>query len=110
MSEAQLALQAQRELAKENLSVSVINFPSWDLFESQSKDYQESVLPSHVKARLAIEMNSTLGWERYEEDHGDVLGINLFWCFGPTIQGLGRIRFYRRSCYVQSKRVNKSLN
>lgn len=92
-SEVQLALEAQRELAKENISVSVISFPSWDRFEAQSKDYQESVLPSDVKARLAIEMGSSIGWERYVGDHGDVLGINRFGASGAESKVLKEYGF-----------------
>lgn len=92
-SEVQLALEAQRELAKENIPVSVISFPSWDRFEVQSEDYKESVLPSHVKVRLAIEMGSSLGWERYVGDQGDVLAINHFGASGAESRVLKEYGF-----------------
>jgi transketolase len=82
-SEVNLAIQAQQQLAQENIHVSVISFPSWSLFEAQSEVYKEMVLPSQVKARLAIEMGSPLGWERYVGDHGDILGIQGFGASAP---------------------------
>ncbi|MBD2844291.1 transketolase [Paenibacillus sp. IB182496] len=77
-SEVQLAVAAQQELAKEGIAVRVISMPSWDLFERQSKDYKDSVLLPDVKARLAVEMASPFGWERYVGDQGDILGISTF--------------------------------
>ncbi|MCC5464838.1 transketolase [Pelosinus baikalensis] len=82
-SEVQLAVQAQSQLASENIFVSVVSFPSWNLFEHQSEEYKETVLPSNVKIRLAIEMGSTLGWERYVGDLGCVLGIDTFGASAP---------------------------
>ncbi|PYZ93881.1 transketolase [Salipaludibacillus keqinensis] len=109
-SEVQLALKAQRELAKENIPVSVISFPSWDRFESQSKDYQESVLPSNVKARLAIEMGSSLGWERYVGDHGDVLGINRFGASGAESKVLKEYGFTVDNVVSKVRGLIKSIH
>ncbi len=82
-SEVQLALQAQIQLASEKIFVSVVSFPSWNLFEAQSQEYKETVLPANVKIRLAIEMGSSLGWERYVGDQGYVLGIDQFGASAP---------------------------
>ncbi|ALC81156.1 MULTISPECIES: transketolase [Bacillus] len=82
-SEVNLALAAQEELAKENIDVSVVSMPSWNRFESQSDEYKESVLPSQVTKRLAIEMASPFGWERYTGSEGDILGINQFGASAP---------------------------
>ncbi|QHW33244.1 transketolase [Paenibacillus rhizovicinus] len=77
-SEVQLAVAAQKALAAEGIDVRVISMPSFDLFERQSKAYKDSVILPEVKARLAIEMASPFGWERYVGDQGAVLGINTF--------------------------------
>ncbi|SDW45674.1 transketolase [Paenibacillus sp. CF384] len=77
-SEVQLAVAAQKALAAEGIQVRVISMPSFDLFERQPKAYKESVILPSVKARLAIEMGSPFGWERYVGDGGEVLGINTF--------------------------------
>jgi len=81
-SEVQLAMLAQQQLASENISVAVISFPSWHLFEKQSKEYRKTILPATVKIRLAIEMGSSLGWERYVGDSGGVLAIDSFGASG----------------------------
>ncbi|UFU01130.1 transketolase [Radiobacillus kanasensis] len=77
-SEVHLAVEAQSALAAKGIDVSVVSLPSWDRFEQQSKDYKESVLPSAVTKRLAIEMASPFGWERYTGTAGKVLGISTF--------------------------------
>ncbi|MCA1030168.1 transketolase [Bacillus timonensis] len=82
-SEVNLAIEAQKKLAEENIYVSVVSMPSWDRFEAQSKEYKESVLPKTVKKRLAIEMATPLGWERYTGDEGEILAINQFGASAP---------------------------
>lgn len=77
-SEVQLAVNAQEALKKESIDVSVVSMPSWDRFEKQEASYKESVIPPQVKKRLAIEMASPFGWERYVGDEGSVLGIDTF--------------------------------
>ena len=74
--------QMLRALAREDLPWEglhrVVSMPSWDIFEHQSKEYRDSVLPPGVKARLAIEQASTFGWERYVGDAGRVIGMETF--------------------------------
>lgn len=82
-SEVQLAVKAQAALAEEGIDVRVISLPSWDLFEKQDKAYRDSVILPGVKARLAIEMAQTFGWERYTGDQGDILGITTFGASAP---------------------------
>ncbi|WP_225228902.1 transketolase [Bacillus sp. PS06] len=82
-SEVSLAVEAQKVLATENIQVSVVSMPSWDRFEKQSKEYKESVIPKSVKKRLGIEMASSLGWERYTGDEGDILAIDQFGASAP---------------------------
>jgi transketolase len=82
-SEVHLAVNAQQELESEGIYATVVSMPSWDRFESQPKEYKESVLPKTVKKRLAIEMGSSLGWHRYAGDEGDVLAIDQFGASAP---------------------------
>ncbi|KGP73497.1 transketolase [Pontibacillus yanchengensis] len=82
-SEVQLAVRAQETLREKGIDTSVVSMPSWDRFNVQDKAYKEEVLPSSVKKRLAIEMASPLGWERYVGDEGDVLGIDGFGASAP---------------------------
>lgn len=82
-SEVQLAVEAQKQLEKEGIFVSVVSMPSWDRFEKQSKEYKDSVIPKNVKARLGIEMGSSLGWHKYVGDEGDVIAIDQFGASAP---------------------------
>jgi transketolase len=81
-SEVSLAVNAKTELEKENISVRIVAIPSWELFNKQSADYQEAVLPSSVTKRVAIEMGIRLGWERYVGLEGKILSIESFGASG----------------------------
>ncbi|MGG0845058.1 transketolase [Peribacillus simplex] len=82
-SEVNLAVEAQKVLANEGIDVSVISMPSWDRFETQSKEYKQSVINPAVKKRLAIEVASPFGWDRYAGDEGEILAINHFGASAP---------------------------
>ena len=82
-SEVSLAVKAQEALADEGIHVSVVSMPSWDRFEKQTAEYKETVLPKNVTARLAIEMGSSLGWNKYAGNDGDVLAIDQFGASAP---------------------------
>src|SRR5207244_6697998 len=64
-SELSLTVHAHEKLLSEGIRSRVVSMPSWELFEQQSQEYRDSVLPPRVKARVAVEQASTLGWERY---------------------------------------------
>jgi transketolase len=83
-SEVSLAVEAQAELAKEDIHVSVVSMPSWDRFDTQSNEYKASVLPKNVKKRLGIEMGSSFGWHKYVGDEGEVLAIDTFGASAPA--------------------------
>jgi transketolase len=85
-SEVTLALGAQRSLAGEGIPTRVVSMPSWELFDAQSDEYRESVLPPNLRRRLAVEAGSPLGWERYIGDQGAVLGIDGFGASAPFQQ------------------------
>lgn len=77
-SEVQLAIEAQKELLEKGHDVMVVSMPSVELFEMQSEDYKESVLPKEIKNRVAIEMGSSFGWHRYVGSEGKVIAIDRF--------------------------------
>ncbi|MFD1678129.1 transketolase [Alicyclobacillus fodiniaquatilis] len=83
-SEVHLALAAQQVLADEGIHVRVVSMPSWELFEMQPESYKNRVIPKVLKARLAVEMGRSLGWERYVGEHGDVMGIDEFGISGQA--------------------------
>ncbi|WP_249595950.1 transketolase [Peribacillus frigoritolerans] len=82
-SEVNLAVEAQKALANEGIDVAVISMPSWDRFETQSKEYKQIVINPAVKKRLAIEVASPFGWDRYAGDEGEILAINHFGASAP---------------------------
>jgi transketolase len=82
-SEVSLAVQAHQQLLAEGVRSRVVSMPSWDIFEHQGQEYQESVLPPEVKARVAVEQGSTLGWERYVGREGRVIGMHTFGASAP---------------------------
>ncbi|MEJ8543900.1 transketolase [Brevibacillus borstelensis] len=82
-SEVSLVMQAREALAEHGIQARVVSMPSWELFERQPQEYRVAVIPPSVKARLAVEMGSPLGWERYVGDGGKVLGINTFGASAP---------------------------
>lgn len=82
-SEVYLALEARESLAGEGVAARVVSMPSWELFEAQTPEYRESVLPASVTARLAVEPGVTLGWERYVGPWGDVIGLERFGASAP---------------------------
>jgi len=82
-SEVSLVMEAANVLSERGVAVRVVSMPSWELFERQPQEYKEAVIPSHVKARLGVEMAMPLGWERYVGDGGRVIGINQFGASAP---------------------------
>ena len=83
-SEVNLAVEAQEKLASEGIYVRVVSMPSMDLFEKQSKEYRESILPKQVTKRMSIEMGATYGWHKYVGFDGVVMGIDRFGASAPA--------------------------
>ena len=77
-SEVSLAIAAHEELTADGVRCRVVSLPSWELFARQSKEYQESVLPPAVTARVAIEQASAFGWERYVGTEGAIVAMSTF--------------------------------
>ena len=82
-SEVSLAVQAHEKLTAEGIRSRVVSMPSWDIFEHQSQEYRESVLPAKVTARISIEQASTFGWERYVGPSGRMIGMKTFGASAP---------------------------
>ncbi len=82
-SEVHLTLKAYEQLKVEGIRSRVISMPSWELFEKQTAEYKESVLPSSVKARIAVEAGVRLGWERYIGEKGEFIGMSTFGASAP---------------------------
>ncbi|MEN6420695.1 MAG: transketolase C-terminal domain-containing protein, partial [Smithella sp.] len=82
-SEISLALTAARKLAESGAKVRIVSMPSWEIFDRQPREYRESVLPSTVSARIAVEAGIKLGWEHYVGISGKIIGMETFGASAP---------------------------
>ncbi len=82
-SEISLAVQAHENLIAEGIRSRVVSMPSWDVFDHQTQEYRDSVLPPGVTARVAVEQASTFGWERYVGTTGRIIGMKTFGASAP---------------------------
>ena len=82
-SEVALCVSAMEQLKTEGIQARVVSMPSWELFDEQDEVYRASVLPPHIKARIAVEQGSTLGWERYTGSTGSIIGMRTFGASAP---------------------------
>jgi transketolase len=90
-SEVGLVLQAAEALQGEGVAVRCVSMPSWDLFEAQTQEQRDRVLPPSVTARVAVEAGVAQGWERYVGAAGAMLGIDRF---GTSAPGDSNLREY----------------
>ncbi|HOV69597.1 MAG TPA: transketolase, partial [Clostridia bacterium] len=83
-SEVEFIYKASEELAQKGIKARVISFPSWELFEQQSEEYKEALLPKSIRARVAVEAGVTQGWHKYVGLDGAVIGIDRFGASAPA--------------------------
>jgi transketolase len=83
-SEVELCMKAADELAEEGIAARVVSMPCTELFEEQSAAYKESVLPSSIKARVAVEAATSFGWCKYVGLNGDTVTIDHFGASAPA--------------------------
>jgi transketolase len=82
-SEVKLALEAAETLAQDGVAARVVSMPSWELFDDQTQEYKNSVLPENVKARVSIEAGATQGWHKYLGMNGKAIGLDHFGASAP---------------------------
>ena len=92
-SELSLAVDAHETLLTDGIRSRVVSMPSWDIFEDQTLEYRNSVLPPAVKARVAIEQASAFGWERYVGSSANVIGMKTFGASAPLKALQGKFGF-----------------
>jgi transketolase len=83
-TELGLIVPAGEQLAAEGVGVRLVSFPSWELFQIQSQEYHDEVLPSEITARLAVEAGVSFGWERWVGNQGDVVSVDRFGASAPA--------------------------
>lgn len=85
-SEVQLIYEAADILKEKGINSRVVSMPSWELFEAQSEEYKESVLPKNIRKRLAVEAASSLGWHKYVGLDGEIISMDGFGASAPGNQ------------------------
>ena len=104
-SEVSLALDAHRQLAGEGIRSRVVSMPSWELFEAQSVEYRQAVLPTAVHARVSVEAGSPFGWERYVGPGGAIIGVDRFGASAPGPEVMARYGFTVEHVVATAKAV-----
>ena len=86
-------MDAQKQLQADGIGTRVVSLPCWELFEKQSQDYRDQVLPPTCEKRVAVEAASTFGWERYVGFKGKVIGMQSYGASGPIAQLMEKFGF-----------------
>lgn len=102
-SEVEFALKAKEKLGE--YKVNVVSLPSWELFDSQSEDYKESVLPKNIDNKLSVELGSTMGWTKYVGSKGRSIGIDRFGKSGPASELLEEYGFTVEKIVEEAKEL-----
>ena len=101
--EVALCLEAYEQLKKEGVRARVVSMPSWELFDDQDRDYRETVLPPHVKARVSVEEASDFGWSKYTGSDGHNICIESFGASAPLKQLLKKFGFSTENVVAAAK-------
>ena len=104
-SEVSIALEAADILNEAGIKTRVVSFPSWELFEIQSEDYKEEVLPSIIKARVSVEAGVSQGWDKYVGDYGESISIDKFGASAPYELLMDKYGFTVENIVTTCKRV-----
>lgn len=106
-SEVSLVLEVQEKLAAEDVQARVVSMPSFELFNQQDQAYQESVLPSQITKRLAVEAGVSLPWYKYVGSEGGVVGIDTFGESGDGKAVMAHFGFTVENVYDKAKEILK---
>ncbi len=104
-SEVALCVEAHERLLAEGIRSRVVSLPCWELFEKQSKDCRNAVLPPSITARVAVEQASTFGWKRYTKATGSVVGMRTFGASAPLAQLLTKFGFTADAVVASTKEL-----
>jgi transketolase len=109
-SEVALIVAAARKLHARDMAVRLVSMPSWELFEAQSREYRDTVLPPSIGRRLAVEAGVSQGWHRYVGDRGDVLAIDRFGASAPGNVLLQEYGFTVENVCARAIELTNALN
>jgi transketolase len=109
-SELSLCLEARESLASEGIQARVVSMPCWELFEMQSDEYRESVLPTAVRARVGVELGMVQGWEKYLGAQGRFLGMEGFGASAPVGELLEHFGITAENVVALAKETLQSID
>lgn len=104
-SEVSLSLKAAEQLEAEGKNVKVISFPSWEVFEQQSDEYKNQILPAEIKTKVSVEMGIGMGWQKYVGDSGEAISIETFGASAPDNILYEKYGFTVENVIATAKRV-----
>ena len=85
-SEVELCVKAAQKLFDEGISSRVVSMPCMEVFEQQSEDYKQSVLPDAIDKRVVVEAGASLGWHKYAGAKGEIIALDSFGASAPAGQ------------------------
>jgi len=104
-SEVGLVLEAREKLQSEGVPTRVVSLPCWELFDEQTAEYRDEVLPASVTARLAVEAGVRQGWDRYVGPAGDVICLDRFGASAPGDVALKNLGFNVENVLQHARRL-----
>ena len=104
-SEVDLCVKAYEKLIADGVKARLVSMPSWEIFEHQSKEYRESVLPPSITARVSVEQASTLGWDKYVGPGGRIIGMHTFGASAPLKELQKKFGFEPDAVVASAKEV-----
>ncbi|MEN8905167.1 MAG: transketolase [Clostridiales bacterium] len=106
-SELEIAYEASKTLQEKNIGVRLISMPSWELFENQSDDYKESILPKKITKRLSVEAASSFGWHKYVGLDGYTISIDKFGISSPAKTAFETFGFTTKNVLEKALKILK---
>lgn len=106
-SETELAVRASIELEKEGIGTRVVSMPSWELFDQQSEEYRNDILPKNVRARVAVEAATSMGWHKYTGIDGAIISLDTFGGSAPGEQLFEKLGFTVENVVDVSRKLIK---
>jgi transketolase len=103
-SEVALAVSSYELLVSEGIKARVVSMPSWELFDRQSDEYRDSVLPPDVTARVVIEQASSFGWDRWAGTKGEIIAMSTFGASAPLKALQSKFGFTPEAVVAAAKR------
>ncbi|MGM0558211.1 MAG: transketolase [Myxococcota bacterium] len=104
-SEVSVCLEARDVLAEDGIAARVVSLPSWEVFEAQDAEWRETVLPSDITARVAVEAAAPMGWERWVGTQGAIIGMERFGASAPAPVNFEKFGFTAENVAAKAREV-----